>query len=298
MNTITINNKMPDREADKLAGTLLDESYIDYLVQDDCDVYKPDGTLLMKYRKDVVEMDVCGVAWKSLRGAAGKTSNRGAATGLIEGRKTTKMRMRRRDGSASNTVVAGANVESGVIGYMDRYIRMPYCRMTAFNIDHYKEFAAALPFVYAVNDVFKTNAPDRYQAQLAMVEKTSPDFYIKNTVFTTVTVNKTFRTAVHKDKGDYKDGFGCMAVLEAGKYEGAYLVFPAFRVAVDMRTRGVCLADVHEWHGNTEIKGTGAHERISTIFYYRANMIECGTAEEELEIVKRRKAGDHLKGKR
>jgi hypothetical protein len=70
------------------------------------------------------------------------------------------------------------------------------------------------------------------------------------------------------------------------------LVFPEFRVAVDMHDGDVLLMDAHEWHGNTRIvcacgdEPNGAcavcgAERISIVSYYRSNMVNCGTAEEE-----------------
>jgi len=46
------------------------------------------------------------------------------------------------------------------------------------------------------------------------------------------------------------------------------------------------LFDVHELHGNTEIKSKQPYERISVICYYREKMIDCGTAEEELNRIK------------
>ena len=128
-----------------------------------------------------------------------------------------------------------------------------------------------------------------------MADKTSADFRINGTAFTTVTVNKNWRTRAHYDAGDYKQGFGVMTCMRAGRYRGGQLIFPGFRVAVDMRTGGVCLADVHELHGNAPIEGVeGKYERVSCILYYRAKMIECGTAAEELDRAKNRKPGDPL----
>jgi hypothetical protein len=56
-----------------------------------------------------------------------------------------------------------------------------------------------------------------------------------------------------------------------------------------MRTRSLCLADVHEWHGNTSFKDTeGEYERLSLVMYYRKAMEKCGSAVEELEKAKAR----------
>jgi hypothetical protein len=162
-------------------------------------------------------------------------------------------------------------------------------------MDEAAKWTEVLPFAKAVNDVFKVELSDRYRAQLEAVRQTPKEFVIHGTVFSTITVNRNFRTAVHKDAGDLKEGFGVMSVLRAGDYEGCYLVFPKYRVAVDMGTRDVLLADVHEWHGNSPLIGTkGEYNRISTVLYYRSNMRHCGTAAEELERVKNRKPGDPL----
>jgi len=48
-----------------------------------------------------------------------------------------------------------------------------------------------------------------------------------------------------------------------------------------MRTGGVCLADVHEWHGNARLSGDGPFDRLSFIFYAREHMDQCGTLDEE-----------------
>ena len=143
-----------------------------------------------------------------------------------------------------------------------------------------------MPLIRAVDARFRETLPERYAAQQAVVEATSPDFYISGTVFTTLTVNMNFRTAVHQDVGDYKPGFGVMTAIRRGVYEGCYLCFPKYRVAVDMQTGGLCLADVHEWHGNTPLVPKGKYARLSLVFYYRELMQRCGSSAEELERVK------------
>jgi hypothetical protein len=323
MKTIQLKVRLPDEEADAFAGTYLNEDAYDVLVDDeDCTVLKPDGSPLVIYRAGVLPGRVCKQAWESLRAAATPTDNRGMAAGKLDAYEAAKDQdalsetttaargqLRRKpaakttdtrffpvkaDGTVSKTSYA-KTVKSGIVGYFDRYPRIPYCRTTAYNLAEPDKFLDALPFVRAVARVFQEEAPERFSNQNAMIRRTHPDFYIHGTPFTTITVNKNWQTAVHKDAGDYPDGFGVMAVLQAGKYEGANLVFPQYRVAVNMRTRGVCLADVHEWHGNTPIRGVpGLFERISCVFYFRENMWKCGSAAQELERAKNKKPGDPL----
>jgi hypothetical protein len=292
---------MGSQRAAALAGTLLDEYSFDTLVQDDATVLKPDGTPLLIYRKNVLDAKVCRGAYEALVAAAKPSKNRGMAAGVVAKRvqskagATTRTRIRplKKDGTVSKTDESGVAVRSGIVGYYDRYDRTPYCRLTAFALEHPERFSAALPFVGQVDKIFASEVPDRYAAQKAIVAKTHPDFFIHGTAFTTITVNRNWQTAVHQDVGDYRPGFGVMAVLERGTYRGGFLVFPQYRVAVDMRMRGVCMANVHEWHGNTPIIGLkGAFDRVSCVFYYRENMYRCGSAAQELERAKNKQIGE------
>ena len=294
MKIIKLTKELKDSEADKLKGKLLDDSYYDLLLEEDAIVYKPNGEVLCVFKKKVIPLDICRRAHKNLRQSATVTSNRGTAGGTtdvglsktyIKSGNFGKIKVKK-DGTMSKTRHANP-VNSGIIGFYDRYPRIPYCRLTSFNLKHSKKFAQAIPFIKAVNKVFEKYAPDRYNAQLEMIKKTSPDFYIKDTAFTTITINKDWQTAVHKDKGDYPKGMGVMSVLRYGEYTGGNVVFPKYKVAVNLETTDVLLSDVHEWHGNTELKGKGNWERLSCIFYYRKKMKDCGTTKEELERAKR-----------
>lgn len=292
---------MPSDQADTLAGSLLNEDSFDLLIDEDADVLKPDGTPLLYFRRQVLSAHHAKAAWQNLRDAANITTNRGMAAGVIHSPEQAKMKVGKmagtrfrplkQDGTLSNSNHA-IPVNSGIVGYFDRNPRYPYCRTTAYNLEQPERFAAALPFIREVSEVFKAVAPARFAAQYAMIQQTNPDFYIHGTAFSTITVNKNWQTAVHKDQGDYQPGMGVMAALRAGSFKGCYLCWPAYRVAVDLRNRDMVVGDVHEWHGNTPFHGVRkGFERISCIFYYRAGMWKCGSAAEELETAKRRQPG-------
>ena len=125
----------------------------------------------------------------------------------------------------------------------------------------------------------------------------SPNFKITNTCFSTVTVNYSWRTACHKDKGDFDNGFGnlviCNDYLNPNKYKGCYLGFPQYGVCVDVKQGDFLGMDVHEWHCNTEIIPVNNNlipfdkfnqkdqenlwhlSRIAIVCYLRKNMIKC-----------------------
>jgi hypothetical protein len=293
---IRLETCLPDEECDLLQGNFLGEDSFDLLVEEDVNVYKPNGDLLLAFRKGAIPNSVCKEAWLALREAAAWTNNRGVAAGIAKdtGGRPAYVKL---DGTVSRTRYA-PDVQSGIVGYFDRYVRFPYCRTTAYTADFPHRFAAAVPFIQEVNSAFQYSVPERYAAQARVAAETHPDWVIPETVFTTVTVNRNWQTAVHKDAGDLKEGFGVLTALRAGQYEGCFLCFPKYRVAVDMRTSDVLMSDVHEWHGNTPLKGRkGRYERISCVFYYRQNMIYCGSSDEELERAKRRQVGDPLNEK-
>jgi hypothetical protein len=303
--TLQLASKLSDEEAAGFAGRLLDDSAYDVLVSgEDADILKPDGTPLVKYRAGVISEEAALNAWAAMREAAARSENRGLAAGQVDegrtereiGQKTsgTRFVLKKADGTFSNTSIA-VPVNSGIVGAFDRYQRTPYCRLTAFTLAHPERFSAALPFFRSASECFAREMPERYASQMAYVQRTHPEWIIHGTAFTTVTVNKNWQTATHQDAGDLKEGFGVMSVVSRGNYKGGILVFPQYRAAVDMRTGGVCLADVHEWHGNTKIVGhPGRYERLSFVLYYRERMAECGTPAEEEAIAKNRKRGQPL----
>jgi hypothetical protein len=81
-------------------------------------------------------------------------------------------------------------------------------------------------------------------------------FRIKNTAFSSVTLNRNFRTGLHQDAGDFREGFGNLSVIERGEYSGGYTIFPRYGVGIDLRTGDFVAMDVHEWHCNTELYET------------------------------------------
>lgn len=305
MKTIQLENEIADDVLEPLGGHFMDPSYYDILVQDTTTVLKPNGKILMIYIKDCIPRNICELAHKVLKqvDVIGSGDNRGMAAGVMEGEDDEKIRRShgsfgklsgrgaryhtlKKDGTMSRTTYAAA-VNSGTVGFMDRYPRIPYCRQTQFNMDHPDLWNDLLPYIQYVSKVYQEYAPEHYEAQRKYVKQIHPDFFIKDSIFTTLAVNRNWQTALHKDQGDFNNGLGCMSALQAGAYEGAELVFPKYRCAVDMRTGGVCLADVHQWHGNSPFIGQPGHYlRMSTVFYCREDMIKCGSMSFERERAK------------
>ena len=148
-------------------------------------------------------------------------------------------------------------VASNPIGFYEagkNFADLP-CRLTHFTRTNFDKYNQGLPFIQKINQLYKRLTPEAYQKQYERAYQ-KPHLTIPKTCFSTITINRNFRTALHCDAGDYKEGFGNLCVLEQGKYHGGYTVFPQFGVAVDARHGDFLAMDVHQWHSNTEIYET------------------------------------------
>jgi hypothetical protein len=265
---------MSDEDADALAGAFINIGHYDRVVRGTTTtVLKPDGKTLLTYIDDAIPDELCGLAKRVFKNMPLSSNNRSLAAG---GRITPT----KRNGVRSRTSQS-RTVPSDVVGYLDASKRNGSCRMSALTIDHYPAFKAAQPFFEEVSRQFERFAPERWAAQQRFINEVTPNRVIPRTAFTTVTVNRNWRTAVHPDAHDYRPGFGVMMAL--GRWDGGVLIFPKYRIAVDMRPGGLLLADVHELHGNGPLDVAEGQQRLSFVFYARANMHLCGSAADEVE---------------
>lgn len=199
----------------------------------------------------------------------------------------------------SDTTYANV-VLSGIAGWFDRYPRIPYGRATAYTQNSYEKFKLGFPFLQSLDRGFKELLPQRHSAQRAAADKIDPAFLVPETVFTTITVNKTFRTAAHRDAGDFTSGLSNLLVLSNnGNYTGGYLILPEVRIAINVRPGDLLLVNNHEYiHGNTPIElQDDTAERISLVCYLREKMLELGSKEYENNrfnyVESRRKNKEH-----
>ena len=193
-------------------------------------------------------------------------------------------------------------VASNPIGFYEagkNFADLP-CRLTHFTRTNFEKYNNGLPFIQHIDKLFKKLIPDAHNRQLIR-SNVKPHLRIPNTCFSTVTINRNFRTAMHKDAGDFREGFGNLTVLERGKYHGGYTIFPQYGVAIDLRKNDFVAMDVHQWHCNTplyeteedkiynesltpafkdnpEVGTAGIYEkytRISFVCYLREKILSC-----------------------
>ncbi len=279
---------LSSRTNEDWGGKFVDEYSYDVLLDETCTVYKPDGSILLVLLKAAHSSSAMAKAWSVLKGFNPESNNRGLASG------TERRKRIRKDGSESNVNIADP-VASGIVGFFERTPRFPYCRPCAWNQHNPEKMAQLLPLCQEASSMLARHGGEKYEKQKRYAEHTHRDFLIPETVFSTLTINKNFRTACHKDAGNMADTLNVMTVMREGKFTGANLVLPDFRAAVKLDTGDFIIFDAHEFHGNTPlVQVSKEFTRCSIVYYYRENMNLCGSAEMELNIAKRRQKGDPM----
>jgi len=302
MKKITAEYKLIGTGLNNLIGTFAKKEHYDHVIDYDCQVYTKTGKPVLTFVKNYIENNDLEDAYRNMKTAASATDNRGAASGGE--RKFAKDK----DGKLTKitrTYVPGTDellkVNSGLAGYFDRSSHLDFCRTTAFNKKHIEKFNKALPLIERVDAGFKEFVPSRYKKQKEMIMATDPNYRIGNTAFTTITINKDYRTAYHYDAGDYPKGFGNL-VAYCRDIEPMHLVLPRYGIGVHLDTNDLLLVDVHELHGNTEFIPNGANPvRLSFVMYYRENMWKCLSPKEELKRIQmnqRATAQKYLRGEK
>lgn len=252
----------------------LNSAHYTQLVRGDTLYFDADtGRLVVVLVKQCLSEDRCQQAFEHLRTVSKPPSNRGLAVagkGAMMPRITQNGTLSERFGVPKEVIQAAGNPKGDFLGFFD-YGGEPNCRQTEWTGSHPEVLQAAEPFIREGDAVFKAVLPREYAMQLAEVLKVPAKFRIAETAFTTVTVNKNFRTACHRDKGDLRNGMGCMAAL--GEWEGYEFIIPEYGLMVDYQPGDLLLADVHLGHGNGP-KGEG--ERVTTVMYCRERMHLCG----------------------
>lgn len=309
-----VKPKISDIEIAKLEGTYFTESDFDMIIKEDADVYRYDHLghqhLLLKIRKNVIPSDICKKTYNALIDEAKKPhTNRGAAAGLLTKRKLPayvkeivakgrfRGKYRGKDNKTRKDDISNIS-RSSIIGFYDQIDRNYYrrqtqkknkqiinvpCRMTKFTKEQPEKWQSTWDFFKTIDRVFCELEPDAHSKQLERASRT-PEYQILDTAFSTATINYNWQTALHRDAGDYDEGFGNLVILEDKKnWKGGYLGFPQYGVAVDVRNGDYLAMDVHQWHANTDIipknksktNNKEAHSRLSIVSYLRRNMIKC-----------------------
>ena len=67
VNIIVAEMIMTDKQIEEREGEHFDLSHDKFIIDEDTDVYKPDGTILLRFRKSVIPHEISQTAMNSLR---------------------------------------------------------------------------------------------------------------------------------------------------------------------------------------------------------------------------------------
>lgn len=283
MISIRVRSRVPKEELDAKVGKVIGDDAYNVLLTGPTRVFMPDGKPLCVYLPGAMDGYITEEQYAVLHSLrTDMTNNRGPASGT-RGAKV---------GQQKRTYFG--HVSSNILGAFDPGGTFKFCRLTAWTGRHLPEWQLLQPVLQRVAKQMQDHVPERYAAQMEEIDRTHPDWVVPGTPFTTITVNNTYPTGVHTDKGDLDKGFSTIFTLRRGSYTGGRFVFPEFRVAVDLQDGDLILMDAHQWHGNTAITcACGKRitrfcpdceaERISVVSYMRTAMTKCGSEAEEVQ---------------
>ena len=115
-----------------------------------------------------------------------------------------------------------------------------------------------------------------------------PQYRVGGGSFTTLSANRyhvgqSTKMSAHIDSGDTEFGMTTMCVFKNGDYDGAYLTFPRYRLAIDAPDNSVVIADSRQVHGVTPITGNG--ERFSCVAYCDNRLATKGVAGKSEKLI-------------
>ena len=315
-----VKKSCSDDEMDKRLGQYPTDADYDFVINSDTDVMDSKGKIICKFRKDVMYSPAFAKDFVSATRTYSRHlhENRGASAGFLQpmrvgshareglvkeydGKTFRTKYYSKKSGKLSNSTTCN-QTQSNIIGFYDKRDRnipdTTPCRQTAFNVRFPDQFKQTLPYLQELSKKFKKILPGIWQKQhnRCMISK---KYIINDTVFSTVTLNYSNQTAIHKDAGDFVEGMACLSVLKdrqnVNDYKGCLLVFPQYRFAVDIQENDLLVADTHHnYHGNTafiqvldkpdnmngsfssrHIENDWHYNRLSLVAYLREGMARC-----------------------
>lgn len=251
-----------EKEYEFIKGKNYNEKDFNIIIEDSQRVYlKNKNHLLLSFHKNAIDNDIYfPLIEKNYTNSILSSCNRKTATGENCDKSRTP---------------------TGILGYMD--CLTPYqktllhginqgARKTKFLRNKYKNWLETLCLYKDVDKIFKKQEPKYYMEQKKEYNKILNELKIPKTNFTTITVNRNFRTATHTDKGDLQNGLSCIVCIGNDHYKGGFLGFPKQSLLVKIKPGDVIFMDSHQPHCNTELITGKQGIRFSLVCFIREKM--------------------------
>jgi hypothetical protein len=287
-----LRNCGTDKEARKLfEGQLVSDKDYDLVIKNDTDLYDEDtNELIAVFRKRQIPQkarDLARKIYSDIDKRLRPSVSRNTAAGPF-----TVERMRKwRDDVAA---VKNVNATQGYLilkngKTLKQLVSVPTTSFTAglncwkrrngviqpmgFSKQFPEEFYESIPFFQAIDKAFKDSHYDGWMKNKKRCD-THRHLTIPGTQLSSVAINKNYQSSFHFDRGDFLDGWSTLTVIEQGKYDGGFLVFPCYRIAVDVREGDILINQSHlHLHGNSPIKLRSKDAcRLSYVTYLKNGM--------------------------
>tara|TARA_R110001592_G_C13164786_1_gene749268 strand:- start:1818 stop:2696 length:879 start_codon:yes stop_codon:yes gene_type:complete len=272
---------------------------IDKIYNENIDCYdKETGELIFSLKKKILPDEIYNIDKKLIVLAGTLSPNRGSAGGVVnakglrkgkehwskkpeypcdkegnplpEGHNKHTALFKYEDGRISKRARSNS-VASQSVGGFDKSPQYP-CRLTHWTKNNLESYKTIFPLCKYISDEYFSYTPDKWLHQYEKYQRCPQDFLIPETNFSTLTINLDFRTATHRDKGDFKGGLTCFTIKKVGEYTGGELCFPEYHIGLNVEQGDLLMFNPHTAHCNNPIIGSG---RMSFVLYLREKMDKC-----------------------
>jgi hypothetical protein len=272
---------------------------IDNIVNENIDVYdEHTNELIFSFKKNIIPDELYNIDKKIVAHSSTLSPNRGSAGGVVnaKGLRRGKEHWKKKpkypcdkdgnplpedhnkhsalfkyeDGRISKRARSNS-VSSQSIGGFDKSPQYP-CRLTHWTRNNLSSYKTIFPLCKYISEEYFSYVPHKWLHQYEKYKNSPEEFVIPDTNFSTLTINMSFRTACHRDRGDCKDGLTCFTVKKVGEYTGGELCFPEYRIGLNIEQGDLLMFNPHVAHCNNPLKGEG---RMSFVLYLREKMDKC-----------------------
>lgn len=167
-------------------------------------------------------------------------------------------------------------------------IRGDFCRASEVAATHSTEHAALTLMGVRLAEVYAAHAPEAYAEHARKAEGVPRDFRLRDTPFTSGSLNKNSSLAYHLDKGNAQSAWSAMVVLRE-RVTGGFLVLPEFGVSLELPDGACLLFDGQAtWHGLTPIVAEPGGYRYSVVYFSLKEAWKCLPYTDELARIQRK----------
>jgi len=270
MQRLQVQEIMTEADAIALEGTFARPSHVKQFINTSTCVANEQGSFLCSLQKGALLQSMQDTVKTNF---AKVTRHRGSRRKIAANDKQAKIVLAgyydRRDPHTTRIVTSSLKKRPNKLG-------MFVCRETVYTRDFPLEWNSLLPVLRHLDQCHASADATGYRNQKQFLKKSVlSNFCIPETIYTTLSVNYSVQTRLHRDKGDYADGSVLLSVSGDG-FEGGELCFPRYGIALQVRPGDVIVMDAHQVHGNLPIQLTHEHgQRIALVAYAREGMRNC-----------------------